>query len=89
MRSSDLPNAISIFRITLVFPIVWFMANREFGAAFALFFIAGLSDAVDGFLAKRYQWQSRLGSIIDPLADKILLIASLNFIIGKLGVLKN
>jgi len=76
MRASDLPNAISLFRIILVGPIVWFMATREFGLAFALFFIAGLSDGIDGYLAKRYHWESRLGSIIDPLADKILLIAS-------------
>lgn len=52
------------------------MLEKNFDIAFLLFAIAGISDAIDGFLAKRYDWQSRLGSILDPLADKALLITS-------------
>lgn len=52
------------------------MLEKNFGLAFLLFAVAGISDGIDGFLAKRYAWQSRLGSILDPLADKLLLIAS-------------
>lgn len=52
------------------------MREREFGMALILFFVAGISDGIDGYLAKRNHWASRLGSILDPLADKLLLISS-------------
>jgi cardiolipin synthase len=52
------------------------MLNRQFGLALGLFILAGLSDGLDGFLAKHYHWQSRLGSYLDPLADKLLLVSS-------------
>ncbi len=58
----------------MVLPIVWLIANGYFLESLYLFAIAGISDGVDGFLAKRYGWQSRLGSILDPLADKLLLV---------------
>lgn len=74
MKLSDLPNAISILRILLVVPVVFTLLEREYGLALILFFIAGISDGLDGYLAKRNQWQSRLGSILDPVADKFLLV---------------
>jgi len=52
------------------------MLRGQFGLALVLFAIAGISDALDGFLAKQYNWESRLGSILDPIADKLLLVAS-------------
>lgn len=52
------------------------MLSSEFFTALVLFAVAGFSDALDGFLAKHYHWESRLGSILDPLADKLLLVAS-------------
>jgi len=70
-----IPNIISILRILLVIPVVMLLLDQRYGAALLLFAIAGISDGVDGFLAKRFGWQSRLGSILDPLADKLLLIA--------------
>ncbi|MDF1589573.1 MAG: CDP-alcohol phosphatidyltransferase family protein [Gammaproteobacteria bacterium] len=76
MRTSDLPNAISILRIVLVIPVVIALLNNNFSTALVLFAIAGFSDALDGFLAKHFHWESRLGSILDPLADKLLLVAS-------------
>ena len=60
----------------LIVPVVWAMLSDEFFTALVLFAVAGFSDALDGFLAKHYHWQSRLGSILDPLADKLLLVAS-------------
>lgn len=60
----------------LVVPVVWTMLQYEFQLALFLFAIAGISDGLDGFLAKKYDWQSRLGSILDPIADKLLLVAS-------------
>ena len=76
MSPKDLPNLISILRIILVLPVVWALMSGQFYIALILFAVAGFSDALDGFLAKHYHWESRLGSILDPLADKLLLVAS-------------
>ena len=76
MTRRDIPNVISIVRIALVFPIVYMLAEREFSYALVLFFIAGISDGLDGYLAKRNNWETRLGSILDPVADKLLLVSS-------------
>jgi len=50
--------------------------EQRFDIALVLFAIAGISDGLDGYLAKRNQWQSRLGGLLDPLADKVLLVSS-------------
>lgn len=76
MALRDIPNIISLFRIFLVLPVVWLLHDKEYSLALMLFFIAGISDGIDGYLAKRNHWQSRLGSILDPLADKLLLIST-------------
>lgn len=76
LAAKDIPNLISIGRIILVFPVVWLLLNQKFQEAMLLFFIAGASDALDGFLAKHYHWESRLGGILDPLADKFLLVST-------------
>ncbi len=76
MELSQLPNAISIIRMFLVVPVVWSLLQLEFGMALVWIAVAGFSDGLDGFLAKHYGWQSRLGSILDPLADKLLLVCS-------------
>ena len=68
-----IPNAISFFRIVLIVPTLWMIAEGEFGWALALFFIAGFSDGLDGYLAVRFAWQSRLGALLDPAADKLLI----------------
>lgn len=75
MRARDIPNVITVFRFLLVPPVIWLLLQDEFGAAFAVFLLAGVSDGVDGFLAKRYDWSSRLGGLLDPLADKTLLVS--------------
>ena len=76
MKPRDIPNIITVFRFLLVPPVVWLMLNQRFGAALVVFGIAGFSDALDGYLAKRYNWTSRLGSLLDPLADKLLLLSA-------------
>jgi cardiolipin synthase len=68
-----LPNAISIMRIALVAPILWLIVQRQFDLALILFFVAGLSDGLDGFLAKRFDWHTRIGALLDPIADKLLI----------------
>lgn len=68
-----LPNAISLLRILLVAPILILILTDHFAWALALFFVAGFSDGVDGYLANRYEWHTRLGALLDPVADKLLV----------------
>lgn len=77
LQPRDLPNLITGLRILLVAPFLWLLSQKSYGLALLLFSLAGLSDAVDGFLAKRYGWTSELGGLLDPLADKILLIGAI------------
>jgi len=86
MKASDLPNAITVFRFLLVPPVVLLLLNDRFGAALIVFGVAGVSDAVDGFLAKRFHWTSRIGALMDPLADKLLLVCSF-ITLGWLGLI--
>jgi cardiolipin synthase len=68
-----LPNIISAIRILLVAPIAVALAHHQLQTTIALFAAAALSDLADGFLAKRFGWQSDLGAVLDPAADKLLL----------------
>ena len=69
-----LPNIICVFRILLVWPVAVTLAHHEYLTALALFIVAGASDGVDGYLAKRFNWTSELGKLLDPMADKLLLV---------------
>lgn len=73
MSLSWLPNAISLLRIALIPPILILIFQRDFGWALALFVVAGFSDGLDGYLATRFGWKSRLGGLLDPAADKLLI----------------
>ncbi len=70
-----LPNLITIFRILLVPVVVWLIIGGSHGLAFAIFLIAGVTDGIDGFLARHYHWKTELGAYLDPVADKLLLVA--------------
>ena len=72
--SLSLPNLISIVRLMLVPLIVSLMLGKDYELAFALFVIAGVSDAVDGYIAKRFDMRTVLGAHLDPIADKALLV---------------
>ena len=73
MSLSWLPNAISLLRIALIAPILIFILDGQFGWALVLFFVAGFSDGLDGYLAVRFDWTTRLGGLLDPAADKLLI----------------
>lgn len=75
MKLKYIPNAICIVRIILVAPIVWCVLEERYGLALTLILVAGLSDALDGFLARRFDWRTRLGGLLDPAADKLLMFA--------------
>lgn len=70
-----LPNAICLLRIALVWPIVVAIERGAWSSALTLFVIAAVSDGLDGYLAKRFGWTSDLGRVLDPVADKLLLVA--------------
>src|ERR1700726_3724150 len=74
-RAVNLPNLITLGRLLCVPLAIWLVLSDELGAAFWLFVAAGLSDAIDGFIAKRFDQRSRLGALLDPLADKALLVS--------------
>ena len=82
MNKKQLPNLITGLRFVLVPPIIWLMLQDEFAWALGLFFVAGFSDALDGFLARRYGGTT-LGAFLDPLADKTLMIST--YIVLALG----
>jgi cardiolipin synthase len=79
----SIPNLITLARILLVPVVVWAITAGEMQFAFLLFVAAGISDAVDGFLAKRFGMTTELGAYLDPLADKVLIVSiylSLGFV---------
>jgi cardiolipin synthase len=73
---SHLPNLITVSRIALAPVLILLLKEQNYAASLALFIVAGISDGLDGFIAKRFHLTSRLGSILDPLADKTLLVSS-------------
>jgi cardiolipin synthase (CMP-forming) len=72
---SWLPNAITLARLFASGPLAWLILDGEHALALVVAALAGVSDAVDGILAKRYGWQTRLGGLLDPIADKLMLFA--------------
>src|SRR6476646_3695859 len=71
-----LPNLVTILRMLLVVPLCWLIDKGRYEGALVIAAVAGFSDAVDGFLAKHYGWQTWIGGILDPIADKLLLMAT-------------
>ncbi len=85
MKARDIPNLLTIIRILLVFPLVGLLLQERFSLALYIMLLAGVTDLFDGYLARRNGWQSRLGSILDPIADK-LLIVSIVLVLGWLDL---
>lgn len=71
----NIPNLITVCRLFLVPVVIWLIITDHMTAAFWLFLLAGISDGIDGFIAKRFGMQTLLGAYIDPLADKALLVS--------------
>src|SRR5579863_10024622 len=82
----NLPNLITLGRLMLVPLAVWLIVNGRYGLAFWVLALAGASDALDGYIAKRFDRRTRLGALLDPIADKALLV-SLYVTLGIAGQL--
>ncbi len=85
-RALNIPNFITVGRVVLVPVVFWLLVSGRVQMAFFAFVVAGISDAVDGYLAKRFGWTTELGAYLDPLADKLLLV-SVFVAMGVLGEL--
>jgi cardiolipin synthase (CMP-forming) len=71
----NLPNLITLGRLMLVPPAIWLILEAHYGAAFGVFVAAGVSDGLDGFIAKHFNRRTQLGALLDPIADKTLLVS--------------
>lgn len=80
------PNLITLLRLTLVPVVVWALFVGEYSLAFGAFLLAGVSDGVDGYIARRFDQRSELGAYLDPVADKSLLVATF-VVLGIMAVL--
>lgn len=72
----QIPNLLTLARIAAVPVLILFLYEGRYGAALAVFMLAGITDGLDGWIAKRFKCVTRLGSILDPLADKILIVST-------------
>ncbi len=76
MDARHIPNLISTLRILLVGPLALCLLSKNYTASLGVFLLAGFSDVLDGYLARRFNWTSRLGSLLDPMGDKLLMITT-------------
>ena len=77
MIFSSIPNLLTVFRFFLVYPIVISILEQNYNLTLFFFFLAGISDFLDGYLARKFSWESRFGKVFDPISDKVLVIATL------------
>ncbi|MEE3000022.1 MAG: CDP-alcohol phosphatidyltransferase family protein [Pseudomonadota bacterium] len=84
----NIPNLISLIRLLCVPMTVWLIINNQVLIAFWVFVFASISDALDGFIAKRFNLQTELGAYLDPIADKALLV-SVFITLGQAGYLNS
>jgi cardiolipin synthase len=75
-RIFTVPNLLTIFRMVLIPVFVTLLFYQRFVWALAVFVVAGLTDGLDGLLARRFQQQSQLGTILDPIADKLMMVTA-------------
>ncbi|MDR3391262.1 MAG: CDP-alcohol phosphatidyltransferase family protein [Sulfuriferula sp.] len=73
----NVPNTISLFRLLLVPLVVYLLAISAYGYALAVFLTASVSDGIDGWIARHYDLRTAIGAILDPVADKLVILACL------------
>ncbi|MEM6640117.1 MAG: CDP-alcohol phosphatidyltransferase family protein [Pseudomonadota bacterium] len=74
MKPRDIPNTLCALRIALVAPLLWTILSGQYVLATLLFGLAGFTDLLDGYLARRFGWHTPLGALLDPIADKVLTV---------------
>ena len=82
----NIANIITIVRLLFTPFIVWLILSGYYKTSFIFFILSGLSDAIDGFIAKKFNQITILGSYLDPLADKILIVSSI-LVLGFIGII--
>ncbi|MEZ5479384.1 MAG: CDP-alcohol phosphatidyltransferase family protein [Thiolinea sp.] len=75
VMQEQIPNIITTLRIAAIAPICWLLWHDAYAEALVWLLLAGLSDGLDGYLARRYGWFTRLGAILDPIADKLFIVS--------------
>ncbi|NLI80665.1 MAG: CDP-alcohol phosphatidyltransferase family protein [Deltaproteobacteria bacterium] len=83
-----IPNVLTLIRIFLTPYLVWLLLDNRLNHALLVFFLAGITDGLDGLIARAFQQKSKLGAYLDPLADKLLLVSSF-ILLGYLGLVPN
>jgi cardiolipin synthase len=73
---SQIPNLLTLLRIAACPVLVLLLNERSYDGALAVFLFAGITDGLDGFIAKRFNFVSRLGTLLDPIADKMLIVSA-------------
>lgn len=76
MKLRYIPNIITITRMILLIPFLHSLLNEQYKLAFYLFFFAGLTDGLDGWIARHFNWQSQIGGMLDPISDKLFVSSS-------------
>lgn len=76
MMVKYIPNTLTLFRLGLIIPFLFYLHNHYYVDAFYVFILAGFTDGLDGWLARQFHWQTFFGSFVDPLADKLLVASS-------------
>lgn len=71
----NIPNLLTLLRLLLTPVVIWLLLEGQPVAAFGLFLLAGLTDALDGMIAKRFGQETQLGAYMDPVADKVLIVS--------------
>jgi len=75
-RIITIPNLLTMFRMVLIPIFVSLLFYQKFWLALAIFVLAGVTDGLDGLLARRFAQESQLGTVLDPIADKLMLVTS-------------
>lgn len=83
-----IPNLLTLIRMFLTPYLVWLLVDNKLNQALLVFFIAGITDGLDGFIARMFHQKSKLGAYLDPLADKLLLVSSF-ILLGHLRLVPN
>ena len=76
MRASNIPNLLTALRMVLVAPLVLCLLNGNYVSAVLIFCVAGFTDGLDGYLARSMGWRTRLGALLDPAADKLMMFCT-------------